>query len=604
MLKQLFKENLSYNLFIDKEGGVWLWSYIYGAFLFNPQDNSIKRFDESSSPSTLNSNHVCEIIQDDFGLIWVATDHGGVTLIDKKNHFSTRYLLNDPKDTKSLGQNTINTIYKDDQGIIWLGTYKQGVNYLNENIVQFPYYHHKESDSKSLQYDDDNCFLEDKLGNIWIGTNGGGLIYFDRKNNTFKQYLQDANNKSSISSNVIVSLCIDDNGILWIGTFLGGLCSFDGKYFKRYLHNEADSSSLASNNVWELYIDRDKNLWVGTLGGGLDIFDKKTNGFKHNQFEIGRPIFLPSNNIASIIQDKKGNLWVATDNGVAVFNINKHTSALYQHTSVKNSLSHNNSTSLLEDTKGRIWVGTREGLNLFNEETKSFQTFTMADGLPSNMILNIVEDKYQSLWITTANGLRNIIPEQKKTEISLSVKCYDEMNNLPSNEFNYKASYKTRDGALIFGGPSGFNIINPAVIRKLIYHPEIVFTGLQIFNENIEPGDVINNRVLLKESLSKLEEIDLKFKENVFSIEFASLDFAHSALDKYSYMLEGFKSDWLYTDGSQRRVTYTNLDPGHYTFKVKVQDRNGMWSEIKTLKIYIVPPFWRTPIAYIIYLLL
>ena len=603
VLQQLFKENLSYDLIIDKDGGVWLWSYVYGAFLFNQQDNSIRRFNESSSPSKLNSNHVFEIIQDDFGLIWVATDHGGVTLIDKKNHFSTRYLLNDPNDSKSLSHNTVNTIYKDNQGIIWLGTYKQGVNFVNENITQFPYYHHKESDSKSLQYDDVNCFREDKLGNIWIGTNGGGLIYFDRKNNTFKQYLHDAKNLSSISSNVIVSLCMDDNGMLWIGTFLGGLCSFDGNHFRRYLHNEADTSSIASDNIWELFIDRDKNLWVGTLGGGLDLFDRKANNFKHNQFEIGISGFEPSKDISSIIQDRNGNLWVATDYGVTVINIKTHTSTLYQHTSVQNSLSHNNCTSLLEDSKGRIWVGTREGLNIFNEQTKSFQTFTIADGLPSNMILNIVEDKFQNLWISTANGLRNIIPEQKKTEITLSVKCYDEMNNLPGSEFNYKSAYKTRDGALIFGGPSGFNIINPAVIRKPIYHPEIVFTGLQIFNKNIEPGDSINNRVLLKESLSKLDEIELKFKENVFSIEFASLDFAHSALDKYSYMLEGFKSDWLNTNGSQRRVTYTNLDPGHYTFKVKVQDRNGLWSEIKTLKIYIVPPFWRTPLAYFIYLM-
>jgi signal transduction histidine kinase/ligand-binding sensor domain-containing protein/DNA-binding response OmpR family regulator len=604
MLQQLVKENVAYNLFIDKDGDLWLWSYIYGVFLFHPQDNSIRRFNESSTPSKLNSNTVSQVIQDDNGLIWIGTDHGGVTLIDKKNHFSTSYLLNDPKDSKSLSQNTITTICKDNQGIIWLGTYKQGVSYLNQNIIQFPYYHHKEADSKSLQYDDVNRFLEDKLGNIWIGTNGGGLIYFDRKNNTFKQYLHDANNQNSISSNVIVSLCIDSDGTLWIGTFLGGLCSFDGKYFRRYRHNEADTSSLSNDNVWELFEDRDKNLWVGTLGRGLDILDKKTNRFKHNPFEIANFGFLPSSYISSIIQDKKGNLWVGTNNGVAVFNINKHTSILYQHTNVKSSLSHNNIICLLEDNKGRIWVGTREGLNLFNEQTKSFQTFTMADGLPSNMILNILEDQYQTLWISTANGLRNVIPEQKKNEIGLSVISYDEMNNLQSLEFNDKAAYKTRNGELIFGGPSGFNIINPAGIRKPTYHPEIVFTSLQIFNKNVEPGDLINNRVLLKESLSKLEEVELKFKENVFSIEFASLDFAHSARDKYSYMLEGFKSDWLYTDGSQRRVTYTNLDPGHYTFKVKVQDRNGLWSETKALKIYIVPPFWRTPVAYIIYLLL
>ena len=125
-----------------------------------------------------------QVVQDNNGLIWVGTDHGGVTLIDKKNNFKTSYLLNDPEDPKSLSQNTITAIYKDDIGIIWLGTYKQGINYLNSNIVQFPHYHHQESNPNSLPYDDVNQFVEDNSGNIWIGTNGGGLIYFDRKKNT------------------------------------------------------------------------------------------------------------------------------------------------------------------------------------------------------------------------------------------------------------------------------------------------------------------------------------------------------------------------------------------------------------------------------------
>ncbi len=196
----------------------------------------------------------------------------------------------------------------------------------------------------------------------------------------------------------------------------------------------------------------------------------------------------------------------------------------------------------------------------------------------------------------------NVIPKQNKTGLVFSVINYDESNNLQNREFNDNAALKTKDGKLIFGGPSGFNIIDPDKMIKPVYHPKILFTGLQILNNNVGPGELINDRVLLQQSLSKLESISLKYKENVFSIEFASLDFGHSG-NKYAYMMEGFNPDWLYADGSQRRATYTNLDPGHYAFKVKVLNKDGAWSDARSLQVNIEPPFWRTPLAYVIYLL-
>jgi signal transduction histidine kinase/ligand-binding sensor domain-containing protein/DNA-binding response OmpR family regulator len=600
-LQKQNKGSNPYQLFVDNDNDIWLWSYNFGIFLFHPEDNTITQFNKNSSPTRLNSELVSRVVQDSNGLIWIGTDHGGVTLINKKNDFSTEYLLNNPNDPKSISQNSITTIYKDDQGIIWLGTYKQGVNYYNSNIVQFSYYHHQELNAKSLQFDDVNRFVEDRIGNIWIGTNGGGLIYFDRKNNTFKQYLYDPKNKNSLSNNVIVSLWIDHEGILWIGTYLGGLNRFDGKKFTRYRHNDNDSSSLTDDKVWEIFEDRDRNLWIGTLGGGLDRFDRKTNQFNH--YKSGQGVLL-SNYVSGIMQDRKGNLWISTGSGIAFIEKNKNTAVFYQDTKKKNSLSNDDVLCLLEDSKGRIWVGTKEGLNLFDEQKKEFQTFTVSNGLPDNIILNILEDNHQTLWISTPNGLCKAIPHQDNKQIVLSVINYDATNNLQDREFNDNAALKTRTGELIFGGPSGFNIINPASIGKPVYHPKIVFTGFQILNKNVEPGELVNNRVLLKRSLSQVQSIDLKYKENVFSIDFASLDFSHTAYDKYAYMLKGFNEDWLYADGNQRRATYTNLSPGHYVFNVKVLTGAGLWSDVKTLQINIEPPLWRTPVAYIIYLLI
>jgi signal transduction histidine kinase/ligand-binding sensor domain-containing protein/DNA-binding NarL/FixJ family response regulator len=600
-LQTLTREDKAYDLFIDSDGDIWLWAINSGAFLFHPQDNSIKHFNEKSFPSKLNTNLVSQVVQDNNGLIWVATDHGGINLIDKKNNSGVGYLLNDPKDLRSLSQNSITTMHKDDNGIIWLGTYKQGVNYLNSNIVGFPHYRHQESNAKSLPFDDVNRFVEDKLGNIWIGTNGGGLIYFDRKNNTFKQYLHDPTNKNSLSSNVIVSLCMDHEGILWIGTYFGGLNRFDGKTFTQYRNDASDPSSLAADNVWEIFEDREMNLWIGTLGAGLDIFNRKTNRFEHYQSKDATAGPVSLSYISAILQDRKGNLWIGTVSGIAVLQKDKIAPAYYRHTNDKNSLSNDNVSCFLEDSKGRIWIGTQEGLNLFDERTGTFKTFTASDGLPDNIILNILEDDHQTLWLSTPSGLCSAMPKETGEGIRLFVVNYDEVNNLQSREFNDNAALKTRKGELIFGGPSGFNIINPGKIKESVGYPRIVFTGLQILNNNVEPGELVNNRILLQQSLSHLPGINLKYKENVFSIEFASLDFTHSARDKYAYKMEGFNSDWLYTTGNHRRATYTNLDPGHYSFRVKVLKGNGLWSEEKILRIHIEPPFWRTPVAYIIY---
>lgn len=589
------------SLFIDSDGDIWLWSFSGGAFLYRPQDNSVRSFNENSAPSRLQSSLVSQIVQDNNGTIWIATDHGGVALIDKKKDFHTSYLLNDPKNPQSLSQNSINALYKDDNGILWLGTYKQGVNYLNSNILRFPHYHHQESDKRSLPYDDVNRFVEDKQGNLWIGTNGGGLIYFDRKNNTFRQYQHDPANPNSISNNVIVSMWLDHQNVLWIGTYFGGLNSFDGKKFTRYRHSDQDTTSLADDKVWEIYEDKDLNLWVGTWGSGLDLLDRKTGRFTH--FYRERTGNQSSNYISALMEDRNGNLWTGTTYGIMVFSRDRKQITTYRQGAGKKSLSSNNVLCFLEDSKGRIWVGTHEGLNLFNPQTGDFELFTMADGFPDNIILNVLEDDHQKLWLSTPSGLCSAMPRQQGNCITLSVAGYDESNNLQNREFNDNAALKTSTGELVFGGPSGFNIINTGQAQQPARPAKLVFTGLQILNNTIKPGETVNGRVVLEQSLPKLRGIDLKYSENVFSIEFASLDYGHKAHYRYAYTLEGFNTGWLYADGDQRKATYTNLDPGHYTFKVKALNSDGSWSGPISLNIHVEPPFWRTPFAFVIYLL-
>jgi len=596
--KELDKAIYDFSIFTDMQDDIWLYlpTVPFGAIYYNTFSNEVKKITKENG--ILNNNIVSGIVQDANNNIWIGTDHGGANVIDKKT-FRALYIKNIEGDNTSLSQNVITTLYKDDLGFIWLGTYKRGINYYHENITKFPLYRHQPGNSASLGYDDVNRFVEDSKGNIWIGTNGGGLIYFDRQANTFKQYRHEVNNSNSISNDVIVSLCIDHENKLWIGSYFGGLDCFDGARFIHYRHSDANSKSLAEDRVWEIYEDGDMNLWIGTYDGGLDRFDRENNIFYH--YKKGKNS-VSSNYAGAFAEDADGNLWIGTDAGLDVL---QKASGKFLHYNTSNSnLSNNDIISLLKDNAQNIWIGTRNGLNVFSVANKKFYSFGVKNGLPDNSILNILQDDANNIWISTFRGLSKISAQNAGGVIKINCKNYDELDGLQNRDFNDNAAYKTRSGELIFGGASGFNIFNPSNIKENKNVPKIAFTDFQLYNNSLSDGEVFNKHVILPQAISETKEITLRYNENVFSIEFASLSFDNTEKNQYAFMLEDFNKDWLVTSAATRHATYTNLDPGEYVFKVKAANDDGVWnSEGISMRIHILPPFWQTPLAYAIYLL-
>ncbi|PZR36127.1 MAG: hybrid sensor histidine kinase/response regulator [Azospira oryzae] len=603
-LSDLYQQKeFDYSLTVDNDNDLWIYvtNTQQGVFYFDTSRKQLRSINTMTSGGRLNTNLVTGVAQDNKGKIWIGTDHGGVNLLDK-NDFSIRYLLHETEDEKSLSQNSVTSIYKDNEGIIWIGTYKKGVNYYHENVQKFRVYRHSAADASGLSYDDVNRFAEDDKGNLWIGTNGGGLIYFDRAKNTFKTYHHEPGNSNSLSNDVIVSLWIDHEKKLWIGTFLGGLNSFDGKTFTHYKHNAADVGSLSNDSVWEIFEDAQHNLWIGTLSGGLDLFDRKRQLFWH--YTSGEQNALKSNAIFALLEDRHQNLWIGTTKGIDL--LEKKTGRFIhyeQNNSRKGSLSNNSVLSLLEDSRGRIWIGTQEGLNCFNQEKNTFRTFRKEDGLPHNTILTLLEDDDHHLWIGTPNGLSHLT--EGKIPGEFTFKNYDELDGLQGREFNENAALKTRKGELIFGGANGFSIFNPREIGFNKQLPRVVLTNFEIFNQEVKIGEKVNGDVIIRQSISETKEIQLKHKDNVFSIEFAALNFLHPQKNKYKYKLENFDQDWTEAGGTSRRVTYTNLNPGEYTFRVMASNNDGYWNEEGVrLQITILPPFWKSSAAMFIYVLL
>ncbi len=592
------------SLFIDRDGDLWVSSngVFKGTLYYRPATGEFRHLALDVGDRLLNSNIAMTALQDGKGLIWLATDHGGVDIIDKRT-WSVRYVGHVEDDGKSIASNSITMLYRDETGTIWVGTYKSGISYYHQDNLEFPQYRQVAHVPGTLSYDDVNGFVEDGTGNIWIAANGGGLIYFDRKRNTFRQWLHDPKNPKSICSNILVNLLLDHEGKLWIATYFGGLDCFDGKTFTHYRHRDDDPYSLADDRVMCLCEDSEHQLWLGTMAAGMDRFDRRRKVFYHYRTDL--PNSIHNDYVSSIIADNQGNLWIGT--GYGIDRIDHSTGTIYHYGTSDAQLSSDNVTWLFMDSQHRLWAGTREGLDVLNPGGKSFESFTTEDGLPDNTIRDILEDSAHRLWVSTTNGLSRITVYAAASRGGLHIHCrnFREQDGLQAREFNERSGLATRDGYFLFGGPNGFNIFRPEDIAPEKKAPPIVLTGLEVFDRNVHVGDTTNGRVILRKALAETRSITLGPRDNVFSIEFASLGYIPNATNKYAYTLEGFNKSWLLTDGRTRKATYTNLDPGEYTFRVRATDEDGQWyDKVASLRIVVLPPWWKTPWAYAVYVLL
>ncbi len=604
------RQLLNYELLVDSDDAIWVSLPLdgKGVFFYDPSSETLSHFHKKSARFPLNNDFAKGVTEASKGIIWVGTDHGGINVIDKKD-FSVQYILHNEEMEKSLSQNSIVTLYKDNEGIVWIGTFKKGVNYYHPNIFRFPHFKNQPSIPSGLPYDDVNTFAEDDKGNLWIGTNGGGLLYLNRETGVYTSYRHDSQNPGSLSSDIIVSLLIDREGMLWVGTYLGGLNKFDGKTFTHYKSNAEDPESLSDNSVWELFEDSRGNIWAGTLQGGLNLLDKDTEQFIHLKNGAGE-IPIHCDYISAMAEDRHGNIWIGGGSGIDILNLKSRKVTYLTHDPAdEESLTSNSIWSVYRDSFDNMWVGTADGLNLYNEADSSFLRFTTEDGLPGSNIISILEDRANNLWLSTANGVSNLVIDRSggvaTSRENVSFRNYDERDGLQGKTFNENAALKTGKGEMIFGGANGFNIFYPESLRRNQNTPDIVFTDFQLFSKSVAVGEETGGRILLPRALANVDKVTLYHDENVFAIEFAALNFLHPEKNKFRYKLEGFDKDWHDVDNQNRRVTYTNLDPGEYEFKVLASNNDGVWNEEgSSIIIAVLAPFWKTNEAYALYIML
>ncbi|MEM7549687.1 MAG: two-component regulator propeller domain-containing protein [Bacteroidota bacterium] len=582
------RQNSVYTILEDHTGKLWIGTYGGGLNLFDESEGRFKAFTyDSSNPSSISNDYVFDLFQDRENRIWVATD-GGLNLLDPTSKKFTSY-NNDPGDLNSLSTDRIRAIGESNEGIIWIGTEGSGVNKIVQKAA-FQHFYYSENDPSSLGNNLIRTIYEDSKGRLWIGANnGGGLNLFEPPTNSFIKFLNDPENGNSMSNNNPSAIGEDKYGNLWVGTWGNGLNRFspDLQTVDRFGSVTEDKSTLTNGNIQSILLHSSGDLWVGTESG-LNKFNYENESWKQFYHEPGNSNSLGANGVQSkaLIEDKNGIIWIgAWGGGITRLDPSDNTFMNWNNSEEEQLFSNNAILSVYDDDKGNLWLGTfGGGLNKFDKASHTVQFFTEEDGLSNNVIYGILGDNEGNLWLSTNNGLSKFNPETEK------FRNFDVSDGIQSNEFYWGAAFKKKNGEMVFGGINGYNVFSPTEISDNTFVPPIAITEFRLFNS--PPS--IGKDSLLEKQINYLDQFDLKYDQNVLSLEFASLNFILPEKNQYAYQLEGFDIDWNYV-GTNTKASYTNLDPGTYFFKVKGSNNDGLWNEEgDQVKITIVAPFWQT----------
>ena len=572
------------HIFQDRKGNLWI-STLRGLNRFDPQTHTFIRYPhDPRNPATLSDDYVAMTYEDRAGRFWVATNNG-LNLMDRARGSFTRY-LHDPNDSSSLSSNVINyrALYMDASGTLWIGMRSTGVDRLAGEVAKFITYRHSPQDAKSPSNNVITALTLGSAGELWIGTEAG-LDRFDGR--TFTHYIANPNDPRRLSAGPARSVAMDSHGVVWTGTYGGGLDRLDGQHIKHFRHDPKNSDSPANDNIASLVADTLGGLWIGPYGNGLDYFDGRH--FTHFPANPGSPAGLPDAYAVPLLLDRRGMLWLGTATSGLV-RLDTHTRRFTTYLLDANQPGRQ-VANWVEDVYSdgaTIWVTSPStGLFRFDPETGKFtHHYTEKDGLANNAVVGVLGDNQGNVWVSTIKGLSRFDP---RTEV---FRTYDAFDGLQGNEFSLRARAKAPDGRLFFGGVNGLSAFYPDKLPDNPTPPPVVLTEFELFNKPVKIGGKDSP---LREPINVASSITLRHDQSVFRFQFAALDLTAPQKNQYAYKLEGFDRDWQYTDAARRFATYTHLDPGDYTFRVKASNNDGVWNgQGVALHIRILPPWWGT----------
>ncbi len=590
----------------DHDGVLWIGTGDGLALYDHKMDTIILHRHDPGDPSSIPMGQIRSIAHSPDGIVWIIilTDEfgfsDGITCFDPE---SAQFLTfrNDPLDPNSISSNNVNTAIVDQSGILWIGTLDGGINIYNPSKQKFHLLEYNPMKPNGIPRGKIYSVIEDSRGILWIGTVEYGLFRLDRTKGIITNYVHNPSDPRSINNNNILTICEGDSGTLWLGG-LGGLNKLDTETmeFRSFAHDPGNQNSIGANHIMSIIRDREGILWMGTLFGGLNRFDPETEQFTSFRRDPDNPKSLDWNDgILSVYEGLDGSMWLSTFEGLYKYirGIGDNDDQLihyYHEDDNPNSLSYNTVRMVVEDKSGNLWIATEGGgLNKFDIKTEEFTIYTEDHGLPSNSVQGILIDESGHLWLSSNRGLSRFNPLNGRIE------NFNLLDGLQSLEFAFGGYYKSPAGEFFFCGEKGLNYFFPEEVKMNSYLPPVVITDFKLFNKSVVAGEDSP----LKKSITEIRELDLKHNENFISFEFAALNYTNTSKNQYKYRMLGLDNDTVYI-GARRLADFTDLKPGSYTFWVTGSNNDGKWNkEGISLDIVVHPPWWRTNLAYGLYVL-
>ena len=565
----------------DRDGALWIGTRDGGVNRFDTPTGKFIRFThDPDNPLSLSNNRVFDILEDSDGTLWISTDGGLNEWRPTVGGFS-RYVADDG-DISSLSDSQLTDLFQSSDGVVWVGSFR-GVN--SWNYMSDAFTHFREG-TGSLNVDVVTSFGETSDGVLWVGTYGGGINRIDRFNRELSAVRHDPDNPKSLSDDRVMVLFVDSEDIIWAGTRGKGLNRHDPTTGET---RQLSTPELSSPSISALYGEPDGTMWIGTFGGGLNRIDPDgtVRWFQHDKKD---PTSIGGNRVLSIIRDRVGTLWVGTEQG-GLNRFDPVTEAFkrFQHDPDNpNSLSSNAAWEVVETSDGSLWVATKnDGINQWRAEDRAaghiaFRRWTKADGLRSNQVYGLLEDDFGHLWLSSNRGISRINIKDP------DIRHYDRRNGLIGDEFNFGARFRSRTGEFLFGGLQGAVAFVPGQIRRNTNIPPVVLWAYS----------PIERLAVRYSGSTRGQTAVVKYTDNYVAFEFAALDYTSPDKNEFRYMLEGFDETWQ-NPGNMRRITYANLAPGTYLFRVKAANNDAVWNEKgAVLTVVVEPAPWQTVWAY------
>ncbi|MDR1357413.1 MAG: response regulator [Tannerellaceae bacterium] len=535
-------------------------------------------------------------VEDADGNILVGTEGKGVFIFDPDRRELRKYPIPESS-AHVLDDAKISSLYIGHHGYLWAGLKYKGVLVVGSEQSGFRTISKVNDSAGSLNYNYVTGITTDKDGDIWIATDGGGLNRYRPAKRTFTHYTHRRGDPGSLKDNAALSVFCDSRNRIWTGTYSGGISLFN-RQTETFAHFASDdggrSDGLRRYHVRSIQEDKQGNIWLGARGGGLKRFDVGTKSFASPNIRSG--VATLDEDIDILLADSLNRLWIGANSGLSRLDIETGAFVSYGEGSGLHNIP---VYSLAESPGGLIWAGTTDGLYAYSPAEDAFSKVYPSDREEAAVVNGLVYDG-GLLWMSTNSGVVSYSVNDAQT------RAYSRSNSgVGSDEFLRGSYYKSPAGEIFFGGVEGVSVFFPNEIRDSVTIQKVYITNLSISGEPVGINREVNGRIVLDTNISETKRIKLLHSDRYFRLDFVAMGSFKPYSTIYACMLEGFDKEWSLHNYSDRSVTYTNLNPGVYVFRVKASnDPDRFDGEEASLIIEVAPPVWKTWWAKLLYVLL